>query len=169
MSDTVSYILKASTTQILGSMVGILKKAAAHAEAVKVDPAVFLAARVYPDMHAVPRQVQIACDTVARGAARLAGADMPSFPDTETTIDELIARCTAAIAFVEGVDSAAIDANATATLQIPMGPDAVMPMEGRQYLSSFVLPNLHFHATVVYTLLRGQGVAIGKRDFLMPG
>lgn len=168
MGDTVSYILKASTTQTLGSMIGILKKAAAHAEAVKVDPSVFLAARVYPDMHALPRQVQIACDTAARGAARLAGLDMPGFPDTETTIDELIARCNAAMAYVDGVDSAAVDANTTATLQIPMGPDAVMPMEGRQYLSSFVLPNLHFHAAMVYGLLRGQGVAIGKRDFLMP-
>lgn len=169
MSDTISYILKSSTTQTLGSVAGILKKAATHADTVKVDPAVFLAARVYPDMHALPRQVQIACDTAARGAARLAGAEMPGFPDTETTIDELIARCHAATAYVDGTDAAAIDANARKVLQIPMGPDAVMPMEGRQYLSGFILPNLHFHAAVVYTLLRGQGVAIGKRDFLVPG
>lgn len=168
MTDTVSTILKMSTNQTLGSMASVLAKGKQHAEATNVDGAVFLAARLYPDMHPLPRQVQIACDVAARGAARLAGAELPSFPDTETTFDELIARCKAAIDYVNAADSAAMDANELVTLQIPIG-DQTMPMEGRQYLSSFILPNLHFHAAIAYGLLRQQGVVLGKRDFLMPG
>lgn len=168
MSDTVSYILKSSANQTLGALASVLAKAKAHAETTKVDEANFISARLYPDMHALPKQVQIGCDITARGAARLAGLDMPSFPDTETTFDELIARCHTALDFVNGVDDAAIDANEKVVLQIPMGPDT-MPMEGRQYLSSFILPNLHFHAAIAYGLLRHQGVVLGKRDFLVPG
>lgn len=167
MSDTVSYILKSSTTQTIGAMRTILGKAADYAASINADESVLLSARLYPNMLPATRQVQIACDTVARGAARLAGLDMPSFPDTETTIAELIDRCTRAIEYVEHVDSAKIDANERVTLDIPIG-SATMPMEGRQYLSTFVLPNLHFHASILYALLRMQGMDIGKRDFLMP-
>ena len=168
MSDTVSGIFRSSSGQTLGAMAGFLAKAKAHADAGGIDEANFLAARLYPDMHPLTRQVQIACDVAARGAARLSGAEIPSFPDTETNFDELIARCKAALAYVEGADSAAMDANERVTLQIPMGGETV-PMEGRQFLSGFVLPNMHFHATIAYALLRHQGVAIGKRDFLVPG
>ncbi|MEZ5954497.1 MAG: DUF1993 domain-containing protein [Hyphomonas sp.] len=167
MSDTVSFILKSSTTQTIGVLKSILAKLAAHAAATSVEEAVFLSARLYPDMLPLTRQVQIACDTVARGAARLAGLDMPSFPDTETTTAELIARCDKTLAYVADVSDAAIDANERVTLQIPIG-QATMPMEGRQYLSGFILPNLHFHATIAYGLMRSQGVALGKRDFLVP-
>ena len=168
MSDTVSSILKSSVTQTLGALASCLAKGKAHAEAMKVDGPVLLAARLYSDMHPLTRQVQIACDGAARGAARLSGAELPSFPDTETTFDELIARCKSAIAFVDGADSAAMDANEREVLQIPMG-DNTMAMEGRDYLSRFILPNLHFHAATAYGLLRHQGVALGKRDFLVPG
>jgi len=167
MSDTVSYILKSSTTQTIGAMRTILGKAADYAASIKADERALLSARLYPNMHPATRQVQIACDTVARGAARLASLDMPSFPDTEATIAELMDRCTRAIDYVEQVDSARIDASERVTLEIPIGP-TTMPMEGRQYLSAFVLPNLHFHAAILYALLRMQGMDIGKRDFLMP-
>jgi len=167
MSDTVSYLLKSSTNQTIGALRSILGKTADYAKARELDESVLLAARLYPNMFPVTRQVQIACDTVARGAARLAGLDMPSFPDTETTIAQLVERCDKAIAYVEGVASDAIDATERTTLQIPLGPTTV-PMEGRQYLSSFILPNLHFHAAICYGLLRMQGLEIGKRDYLMP-
>jgi len=167
MSDTVSYILTSSANQTIGAIRTILGKAAEDAKARELDETVLLSARLYPDMLPVTRQVQIACDTVARGAARLAGLDMPSFPDTETTVAQLIERCTMALDYVNAVDSAKIDANTRVTLEIPIGP-ATMPMEGRQYLSSFILPNLHFHAAIFYGLLRMQGLKIGKRDYLMP-
>lgn len=167
MTTTVSYILKSSTLQTLGALKGLLAKGEAHAKALGCEESVMLAQRLYPDMFALPRQVQIACDTVARGAARLAGMDMPSFPDTEQTFAELIARCDKAIAYVSGIEDAKIDATAKTTLQIPIGPNT-MPMTGEQYLQSFVLTNLHFHAAIAYALLRTQGVQIGKKDYLMP-
>ncbi len=167
MTTTVSYILKASTNQTLGALKGLLAKGKAHAAAIKCEEDAILAQRLSPDMDALPRQVQIACDTVARGAARLAGLEMPSFPDTEQTFDELLARCDKAIAYVNGIDDAKIDATASTTLEIPMGP-ATMSMTGAQYLQSFVLTNLHFHAAIAYALLRSQGVPIGKRDYLVP-
>ena len=166
MSVTVSYMLKSASAQMMNAMASTLQKAAEYAAKMDVDEAVLLSARLYPDMAPLTRQVQIAADTVARGAARMAGLEMPSFPDAETTIDELIARLKAADVYVQGVDSAAMDANATVLLDIPLGPNTVQ-WEGRQYLSTFVLPNLHFHASVAYALLREQGLAIGKRDFLM--
>ena len=167
MTTTVSYMLKASTNQTLGALKGILAKGEAHAAAIKCEESVMLAQRLFPDMFALPRQVQVACDTVARGAARLAEMDMPSFPDTEQTFAELIARCDKAIACVNAIDDAKIDATASKTLEIPIGP-ATMPMTGAQYLQSFILTNLHFHTAMAYGLLRMQGVQIGKRDYLMP-
>jgi hypothetical protein len=167
MTTTVSYILKSSTNQTLGALKGLLAKGQAYAGTLKCDEAAILSQRLYPDMYALPRQVQIACDTAARGAARLAEIEMPSFPDTEQTFAELIARCQKAIDYVNAVDDAMIDATAQKTLQIPMG-QASMPMTGQQYLQSFILTNLHFHAAMAYGLLRMQGVQVGKRDFLVP-
>lgn len=166
-TTTVSHILKASTNQMLGALKGILTKGEAYARKLNVEDKVILAHRLYPDMFDLTRQVQIACDTVARGAARLAGLDMPEFPDTEQSFADLIARCEKAIAYVNSVDDAKIDANANVTLQIPMGANT-MPMEGKAYLSGFILTNLHFHAAIAYALLRQQGLAIGKRDYLVP-
>jgi uncharacterized protein len=167
MTTTVSYMLKSSTTQTLGALKGILAKGQSHAGAIKCEEAAMLAQRLFPDMFALPRQVQIACDTVARGASRLAELDAPSFPDTEQTFAELIDRCQKAIDYVNSVDDAKIDATASKTLQIPMG-QVTMPMTGQVYLSSFILTNLHFHAAMAYGLLRMQGVPIGKRDYLIP-
>lgn len=164
---SVSYQLKSATNQSLGALKGILAKGAAYAGTLKCEESALLSQRFYPDMFALPRQVQIASDTAARGAARLAGLEMPSFPDTEQTFAELIVRCQMAIDFVNAVDDAAIDAAAKTILQIPMG-QATMPMTGEQYLSGFILTNLHFHAAMVYALLRMQGVQIGKRDYLVP-
>lgn len=167
MTTTVSYILKSSTNQTLGALKGILAKGKAHGAAINCEESALLSQRLSPDMYPLPRQVQIACDTVARGAARLAEIDMPSFPDTEQTFDELIARCDKAIAYVNSIDDAKIDDTAAKTLEIPMGP-ATMQMAGAQYLQSFVLTNLHFHAAMAYALLRMQGVQVGKRDYLVP-
>ncbi|KCZ58304.1 hypothetical protein HY30_16490 [Hyphomonas chukchiensis] len=165
MSDTMSYVLKTSVNQMLASMRASLRKGEAQARATDVEDSVFLSARLYPDMLPLSRQVQIACDNAARGAARLSGSEIPSFPDTETTFAELMARCDKALAFVNSVDDAKVDAREHETLQIPVGPQT-MPMQGRQYLTTFVLTNMIFHVTMTYALLRHQGVALGKRDFL---
>lgn len=167
MTTSVSYQLKSATTQTLGALKGILAKGEAYAATLKCEEVALLSQRLFPDMLALPRQVQIACDTVARGAARLAGLEIPSFPDTEQTFAELIVRCQKTLDYVGAIDDAAIDATAKTTLQIPMG-QATLPMTGEQYLSGFILTNLHFHAAMAYGLLRMQGVPIGKRDFLVP-
>lgn len=167
MTTTVSYLLKSSTAQTLGALKGILAKGEAYAGTLKCDESAVLAQRLYPDMFALPRQVQIACDTAVRGAARLAEMDPPSFLDTEQTFADLVTRCQKAIDYVNGVEDAKIDTTASKTLNIPMG-QVTLPMTGQQYLQSFILPNLHFHASMVYALLRTQGVPIGKRDYLMP-
>lgn len=168
MGETISYMLKTSATQTLGAMASVLQKAADHATATEVDEAVFLQYRLAPDMFPMVRQIQIMTDTVARGGARLAGLEMPETPDTETSFAELIVRCNDRLAYVQGLDDAALNASETTVLEIPLGPMTVN-WEGRQYLATFVLPNLHFHAAIAYGLLRAQGVTLGKRDFLMPG
>ena len=165
MSELISYMMKSASGQILPAMVGTLKKAKAYIAEREIEESVLLSARLFPDMHPLLRQYQMAADAAARGAARLAGLEMPSFPDTETNIDELAARLEATSAFIQSVDDAALDASALKVLEIPLGPMTVN-WEGRQYLSTFVLPNLHFHASIAFALLRHQGVAIGKRDFL---
>ena len=168
MGETISYMLKTSATQTLGAMASILQKGADHALAVEVDEAVYLNHRLAPDMFPLTRQIQIMTDTVACGGARLAGLEMPETPDTETSFAQLIARCHDRLAYVQGLDDAALNANERVELEIPLGPMTVN-WEGRQYLTTFVLPNLHFHAATAYGLLRAQGVKIGKRDFLLPG
>ncbi|MEL6258361.1 MAG: DUF1993 domain-containing protein [Pseudomonadota bacterium] len=168
MSHTLSAILKSSVQQSLGCLSVILKKGEAHARALEVEDSVFLAARLYPNMFPLARQVQIASDISARGAARLAGVDIPEYPDTETTLAELAARAETANAYVQTLDAAALDARELETIQVPVGQDT-FPMPGRQFVAGFILPNLHFHTTIAFGLLRQQGVDIGKRDFLMPG
>lgn len=164
---TVSYILKSSTYQTIGALKGILSKGEAHARKLNLDDSILLGHRLFPDMFDLTRQVQIACDTAARGAARLAGLDMPSFPDTEQGFSELMDRCTRAVAYVHSVEDDKIDATTNTVLQIPMGANT-MPMEGRAYLQGFILPNMNFHTTMAYALLRMQGVSLGKRDYLVP-
>lgn len=168
MSDTISYMLKASTGQSLGALASILGKAKAHAGEMGVEESVFLNARLFPDMFPLLRQVQIATDITKRGGERLAGLEPASTPDDETNFDELIARCAAANEAIQRFDDDALNANENVTLQIPIG-EQTMPMEGRFFLSNFILPNLHFHTATAYNLLRMQGVVLGKRDFLMPG
>lgn len=168
MSSLVSFTLKSSAQQTLGALAGILKKAEAHAEAAGVEESVYLNARLYPDMFPMIRQVQIASDVVKRGGERLAGLEPTSTPDEETSFAQLIKRCQSANAAVQGLNDDALDANETVTMQIPLG-EQTMPMEGRLFLTNFVLPNMHFHAAMAYGLLRHQGVTLGKRDFLIPG
>lgn len=166
MSTTISYMLKSAVGQILPAMASTLKKGQSFGADKDIDDAALLATRLYPNMSPLLNQYQMAADTAARGAARLAGRDMPSFPDNETSVDELVARLTAANAYVQGFSDAELDANEQTELEIPLGPMTVN-WEGRQYLSTFVLPNIHFHASIAFALLRQQGVEIGKRDFLM--
>ncbi len=149
----------------LTSLSKILAKGAAHAAAKGIKPEALLQARLAPDMHPLPNQIQIASDAAKGAAARLAGAEIPSMPDTEASFDELQARIEKTIAFLKGLDRAAFAGAESKELVIKAGPNE-WKMSGAQFLTTFALPNFFFHVTIAYALLRHNGVEIGKRDFL---
>lgn len=144
----------------------ILDKAEAYAAAKKIEPAVLLGTRLAPDMFALTRQIQIATDLAKNGTARLAGVDPPKFEDTETTIAQLKDRLARTIAFLKSLDTKAIDASADREITFPLGPTNKGQMKGDDYLNHFMLPNVYFHVTAAYVILRHCGLDIGKRDFL---
>lgn len=149
----------------LENLAAILAKGADHAEARKIDPAVFVNARLAPDMLHFARQVQIASDAAKGCVARLAGVEVPSFPDTETTFPELQARIAKTIDFVKVFTAAQIDGSEerTCTLKTRNGE---ITHRGQDYLLKLSLPNFFFHVTTAYDILRHNGVELGKLDYL---
>jgi uncharacterized protein len=143
----------------------LLDKAAAHAEARKIDPAVFVNARLAPDMFPLARQVQAASDAAKGCAARLAGIEVPSFADAETTFPELKARIAKTLSFLESVRPAQIDGSEERTVTLKLGGREVN-FTGQQFLLTFSLPNFFFHIVTAYDILRHNGLEIGKRDYL---
>jgi hypothetical protein len=126
---------------------------------------VLLAWRLAPDMFALARQVQVACDQAKNGAARLAGVEAPKFEDNETSIDALKERIAKTVAFLKSLDTQAIDAATDKEIIFPLGQGKGQ-MKGGDYLNHFVLPNFYFHRTAAYAIVRHCGVEVGKRDFL---
>ena len=151
---------------VLGALSALLDKAEAHATAKKFDAANLLNSRLAPDMFDLTEQVQIATDFARRGAARLSGVEPASVEDNETTIAQLKERIAKTLEFVRSVDRKAIDASASRVITLPLGPGKKGEMTGADYLNHFVLPNLYFHATAAYVILRHAGLEIGKRDYL---
>jgi hypothetical protein len=151
--------------QGLKGLAGVLDKAAAHIEGKKIDPAALLQARLYPDMLSMTRQVQIACDFSKGAVARLAGAEMPTFEDTETSFAELKARVEKTIAYIAGIDPAAIDGSEDKDISLVRRGETFV-FKGQAYLLEQALPNFWFHVTTAYAILRHNGVEIGKKDFL---
>jgi uncharacterized protein len=149
----------------LENLAAILAKVAAHAEAKKIDPAVFVNARLAPDMFALARQVQVASDAAKGCTARLAGVDVPSYPDTETTFPELQARIAKTIAFVKSLTAAQIDGSEERVVTLKQRGEDVR-YRGQDYLLKLALPNFFFHVVTAYDILRHNGVEIGKGDYL---
>ena len=149
----------------LKNLSAILDKAKAHAEAKKIDEQVLTGSRLFPDMFALARQVQITCDSAKGTVARLAGVEIPKHEDTEKTFDELKARIAKTIAFIDGVKAAQIDGSEEKDIVLKLrGKD--VPFKGLQYLLGFAWPNFYFHATTTYNILRHNGVEVGKQDFI---
>ncbi len=149
----------------LQNLSAILAKGAAHCEARKIDPNAFLSARLYPDMFPLSRQVQIASDTAKGAAARLAGIEIPKYEDNETTFAELQARLDKTVAFLKTIQPAQIDGKEDADIVLSF-PTRTFEFKGQAYLTGWVLPNLYFHTTTAYGLLRHGGVELGKADYL---
>ena len=149
----------------LKNLSAILGKAQAHCEARKIDPLVLTGARLYPDMFALSRQVQVACDSAKGAVARLAGVDIPKHEDTEKTFEELQARIAKTLEFIATVNPAQVDGSEEKDVVLKLqGRD--VPFKGLQYLLGFAWPNFYFHATTAYAILRHNGVEVGKRDFI---
>lgn len=149
----------------LDNIGNVLAAGAAHAEARKIDPLVLIGARLYPDMFPFSRQVQIACDMVKGGAARLAGIDPPARADTEKTFAELGERVEWTSAFLRGFEAAQIDGSETRPIVIKT-PSGELNFTGQRYLTAFVLPNLYFHSATAYNILRHSGVELSKSHFI---
>lgn len=149
----------------LTNLKSILEKAATHAEAKKIDPSVLINARLYPDMFPLSRQVQIATDVAKGAVSRLAGLEPPKYEDNEATFPELMARLDKTIALLESCPPEQIDGSEDKTITLPMH-DRTATFKGLSYLYDFVLPNVYFHVTTAYAILRHNGVEIGKKDFL---
>lgn len=151
--------------QYLTALSAILKKAAEHCAAKKIDPSVLVSGRLSPDMFALARQVQITTDHAKGASARLSGAEVPSFPDTEATFEELEARIAKTLDFVQSVKEADFAGSDDKTIKLKAGPQE-LEFKGVDYLTLFALPNFFFHMTTTYGILRHLGVDVGKRDFL---
>ena len=151
--------------KMLGNLSALLDKAAKHCEAAKIDPNALLTFRLYPDMFPLTRQVQVAADQAKGGAARLAGVEVPKYEDTEKSFDDLKARIAKTIAFVNGIKPEQLANSAGRDVTLPLRGNPVT-FKGEWYLKHFVMPNFYFHVTTAYDILRHNGVALGKGDFI---
>lgn len=149
----------------LGNLSGILDKAQAYVDARKLDDATLTAYRLYPDMLPMAKQVQIACDTAKGAVARLAGLEIPVYEDNEKTLAELKARIAKTIAFIQTASAAQIDGSEEKEIVLKRAGQEVR-YKGMQFLLGHALPNLYFHVTTAYDILRHNGVEVGKRDYL---
>ena len=152
--------------QILSSLATLLKKAEDHVEVKQLEPNALLQARLFPDMFPLLRQVQIATDMCKNGAARLAGTEPVAFPDDETSFAQLYARIDRAIDVLQGFRADQIDGSEGRPVSFMTRANGEMKFDGQSYLLGFVLPNLYFHSSMAYALLREAGVPLGKTDFI---
>ena len=149
----------------LSNLTHVLKKGEAHAKAKGVADEVLLNTRLIPDMLPLIKQIQIACDMATRGAARLAGVEPKSFEDNETTLPQAYDRIARAIDYVKSFSAEQIDGSETRTIVMKTRAGEVT-LEGQAYLFGFTIPNLFFHCTTAYNILREAGTDIGKKDFI---
>jgi hypothetical protein len=150
---------------VLKNLSAILDKAQAHVDAKKIDPLALTTFRLFPDMFPMTRQVQIACDSAKGAVARLAGVDIPKHEDTEQTLADLKVRIAKTIEFMQSVPAQKIDGTEGKDIVLKQRSGEVQ-FKGMQYLLGFALPNVYFHVTTTYNMLRHNGVEVGKQDFL---
>ncbi len=151
-------------SKMLTNLDGWLVKATAHAEAVGFDAETFVQARLHLGQHPLVNQVQLACDTAKGAGARLSGAEIPSHPDTETTMAQLRDRIRKTVGYLETVTPESLEQGATQEITISFLPGKAA--KGADYVVDMALPNFYFHVTTAYAILRHHGVDVGKRDFI---
>ena len=159
---------QASAPRLINSMrnlSAILDKTQIYIDTKKIEPAALLQFRLFPDMLNLTRQVQIASDTAKGVVARLAGVDIPAYEDNETSVAELQARIAKTIAFIEGFTPAQLDGTEDKAIVTKRG-DKETHYTGMQFLLGHAIPNVYFHVSIAFAILRHNGVEIGKRDYL---
>jgi uncharacterized protein len=166
MKITVQAVTLDMFANSLSSLSVLLEKGLAHATARKFDPGVLVNARLAPDMFPLSRQVQIACDLAKNSVARLAAIEPPRFEDNEKTMEELRARVSRTIDYLKGVPTSAFEGAEDRDIKVPAGPDNFLNFKGLDFIQRWAIPNVFFHITAAYAILRHNGVDIGKRDFL---
>jgi uncharacterized protein len=169
MSSTPTFIYTSSIPvfkQMLGGLSAVLAKAEVHASAKKIDPQALLQSRLYPDMFTLLRQVQVACDFAKSVSARLAGAEVPKNEDNEQSFADLQARISGVLAFIDGLAVTQFDAAATREIVSQAGTPKEKRFTGLSYLLSYGLPHFFFHTTTAYSILRHNGVEVGKKDYI---
>lgn len=157
-------------SQMLTSLRHVVERAQQHCEENKIDPNALLSARLFPNMWSFTKQVQAASTWGCNMAGRLANVDVPKFADDETTFEALKARLDKALAFINSVDNATIDASVDRVITFTAGPNT-RKLKGKDYLLHQSYPHFFFHCTTAYDILRTNGVQLAKRDFmgLLPG
>ncbi|KKC38804.1 hypothetical protein WH87_07845 [Devosia epidermidihirudinis] len=152
-------------TRMLTNLLAIMDKAEAYAADRKFDTLVLSEARLAPDMIPFRGQIMIATDHVKGCVSRLAGKEVPSWPDTEKTFDELRARIQKALDLLSTVQASDLDGSEDRQITLKLGGNEVT-MDGETYLTQRALPNFYFHVTTAYSILRNNGIPIGKRDYI---
>jgi uncharacterized protein len=152
-------------TQLLNGLSGVVDKAAAHVAEKKYDEAAFLQSRLFPDMFPLGRQIRQATDFGRNAPGRLAGVDLPAFPDADASFAEAKARIAKSIDFVKGFTPAQLDGTEEKDISWKAG-ERQMSFKGQAYLLHFCLPHFFFHCTTAYNIIRHNGVEVGKRDYM---
>ncbi len=152
--------------QLLTALGDVLKKAEDHAAARNIEPSVLLQSRLYPDMFPLVRQVQIAVDFAKGVSARLAGVEVPSYPDAEQSFADLQALLAKVLGFIGSLEAAQIDGQEEREIVLRPGTPKEKKLSGQAYLLHYGLPQFFFHVTTAYDILRHNGVEVGKRDFM---
>ena len=166
MSTTLSTASLPVFIQFLGNLRHLLTKAQADVAARGYDEQALVQYRLSPDMLPFKNQIFIACDAAKLCAARITGLDAPKYDNVENTLAELITRVDNTVAWLKTVPAGALDGLEAKVITFPVGKTGSRTMTAEAYVKTWALPNLFFHITTAYNILRHNGVAIGKVDFL---
>ena len=153
--------------RFLGNLRHLLAKAQADVAARGYDEQVLVQYRLAPDMLPFKTQICIACDAAKLCVARISGLEAPAYENTENTLDELMARIDKTVAWLQTVPAGALDGLEAKEISFPVGKSSTRTLSGEDYLKTWALPNVFFHITTAYAILRHNGVALGKSDYLV--
>ncbi|SDU10706.1 hypothetical protein SAMN05216296_1805 [Pseudomonas pohangensis] len=152
--------------QMLGSLRDILHKTEVHRAENNIEASALLQARLFPDMFALTRQVQIACDFARGITSRLAGVEVPKYDDNEQTFADLHELLDKTLAYLDSFTPEQINGQEQREIITRPGTPKERRFNGQDYLLSYGIPQFFFHVSTSYAILRHSGIAVGKRDYM---